>query len=137
MMSPMVLAQKAKDAQLAERMAAADRGDGAILVAGRGHVRTDVGVPRFLAGDAPGKTILSVGITEVRAELEKPEEYRSEYGEGPLPFDFVVFTPATARADPCEALRQRQAKQRAVSAPGAGPAGPADAAPARVPPAAR
>jgi uncharacterized iron-regulated protein len=110
---PMVLAQKAKDAQLAERMASADRGDGTILVAGSGHVRTDVGVPRFLSSDAAAKPTVSVAITEVSAGRASPDDYREDYGAGPLPFDFVVFTPGAERADPCAELREREAKKRA------------------------
>jgi uncharacterized iron-regulated protein len=101
---PMLTAQKARDAQMAERLAAADRGQGAILIAGRGHVRTDVGVPVFLDA-GPDRPVVSIAITEVHPEATRPEEYRSEYGSGPLPFDLVVFTPAMPREDPCARLR--------------------------------
>jgi uncharacterized iron-regulated protein len=111
MVEPMVLAQKAKDAQFAERMEASDGGDGAILVAGRGHVRDDVGVPLFLAKGAAPRPALAVGISEVSEGRARPEDYGAEYG-GKLPFDYLVFTPGIEREDPCAGLREHQAKQR-------------------------
>ena len=119
LVEPMLLAQRARDAQMAELLVSSDRGGGAILVAGRGHVRADVGVPTFLAGQAaPGPTV-AITFAEVDPERPAPEDYRSEFRDGPLPFDLVIFTPAAERADPCEELRERQAakKAKAASAP--------------------
>ncbi len=116
MLDPLILAQRARDAQMAERMLAGGEG-GAILVTGNGHARTDRGVPAVLAKDAPDRRAVSVAFLEVDPEIRQPGGYAKEWGEGPLPFDFAVFTPGSEREDPCEALRQRmRAKARAAPA---------------------
>jgi uncharacterized iron-regulated protein len=126
MVEPMVMIQKAKDAQLAERMESADRGDGTILVAGSGHVRNDVGVPVFLRPPA-GRGVLAVAAFEVSASATSPEDYRSEFGDGPLPFDYVFFTPSAEREDQCEKLRAREHAWKEKAAAGA--SAPPDATP--------
>ena len=95
----MVLAQRARDATLAESLARAEA-DGAVLIAGTGHVRADHGVPHYLALRTPGTAIVVVAPMEVREGLTKPEDYAEPYG-GALPFDFVWFTPRMDYKDPC------------------------------------
>src|SRR5512138_1552759 len=58
MMDGLVLAQRARDATLAARLADAARDRGGILVAGKGHVR-DRDVPAWLAREAAGKKIVA------------------------------------------------------------------------------
>ena len=82
-------AQLARDqfmAQQIERHAAR----GVLLLAGNGHVRTDIGVPRWLPPDlrARGR---SVGYLEP--------------GDRRAPYDAVVLTAAQPRADPCTTMR--------------------------------
>ncbi len=98
-LGPMVLAQRARDLRLATALLQAAGKDGAILVTGAGHARTDRGVPTILARQAPQRTTLAVAFVEVRPDAVTPEAY------GRFPYDFVVFTPATAREDPCRELR--------------------------------
>lgn len=84
MLPGMLSAQAARDAVMAQVLRPhAQRG--AVLVAGNGHVRRDIGVPRWLAADA-GK-VLSVGYVE-----SPPAD-----GE----FDLAVMVPAVSRKDPC------------------------------------
>lgn len=115
MLDPLVLAQRARDAEMALRIEAAGE-RGAILVAGRGHVRTDRGVPAYLRSDAPGRKVVAVGFFEVEAEHPEPGQYLEPGESGPLPYDFAVFTPAQEREDPCEGLRHgahaRAARER-------------------------
>ncbi len=101
MIDPLVLAQRARDVQLARRMEEADQGDGAVLIAGAGHVRNDRGVPAVLAKDRPDQEILSVAFIEVRPEETTPAAYAERFDRAALPFDYVVFTPAFEREDPC------------------------------------
>jgi uncharacterized iron-regulated protein len=103
----MVLAQRARDAQMARSLVRADRGDGGVLIAGAGHVR-DHGVPAHLADLAPGAPVAAVGLLEVRAGDDAPLLY-ARGPEGRLPFDYVWFTPRTDDRDPCEAFRRRPA----------------------------
>jgi uncharacterized iron-regulated protein len=78
--------QRARDAMLADRLAAASGKAGGILIAGNGHVRNDRGVPWYLARLEPGARTLSIGLLEVRDDLRRlPHD---------LPYDYVSFTPS-------------------------------------------
>ncbi len=127
MLDPLVLAQRARDATIAARMVHTGQGRGAILIAGKGHVRMDRGVPAYLAKDAPGQGVVTVAFVEVDPEARQPADYAKEWGDGPLPFDWAVFTPAAEREDPCEGLRERSKERKAkpgtvLAPPPGGPA---------------
>ncbi len=95
-----VQAQRARDAVMAERIAAhADRGVVAIL--GGGHGRLDLAVPVYLARLAPASRIVSVGMIEVREGADTPADYDAVRDHL---YDLVWFTPRFERPDPCEAL---------------------------------
>jgi uncharacterized iron-regulated protein len=96
----MVLAQRARDAVLADSMLAAER-DGAVLIAGAGHVRDDRGVPSYLRVLVPGASIASMAPLEVREGWTRPEQYGAAFDGGRLPFDWVWFTPRMEDDDPC------------------------------------
>ena len=89
----MARAQFARDAVLARALD--DHAEhGVVLIAGNGHVRRDVGVPRWLALD-PGR-VLSVAFLEE--------------GDDATPvaaFDAVVRTTRADRGDPCAAFEAR------------------------------
>lgn len=104
----LVRAQRARDAQMALRVAAADAsGAGVVLVTGDGHARSDRGVPAWLERIRPGLRRLSVGLLEVDPDLRWPRNYAEAYGSGRFPFDYVIFTPRAEREEPCEQLRRR------------------------------
>ena len=86
-----VLVQRARDAQMALAMREAG-GDGAILIAGVGHVRRDVGVPR----DLPGGDVASVAFLEARKDMTAAPA---------LAVDYLWFTPGVDDRDPCERFR--------------------------------
>lgn len=102
----MVLAQRARDAVMADSLLGAER-DGAVLIAGAGHVRGDRGVPLYLRARAPEVTIATVAPLEVREEWTRPEQYAAVFDDGRLPFDWVWFTPRMddGRGDPCARFR--------------------------------
>lgn len=106
-MDPMVQVQRARDAQMAERLIASDKGDGAILITGAGHARTDRGVPAHLARKVPGAQVRSVAFLEVSADKHQPQDYAEASGAGRLPYDYVWFTPVAEREDPCAKLKER------------------------------
>jgi uncharacterized iron-regulated protein len=54
--APMALAQRARDATMADKMIGADGGAGAVLVAGSGHAQRDRGVPIYLAARRPRRS---------------------------------------------------------------------------------
>ncbi|HSM92016.1 MAG TPA: lipoyl synthase [Anaeromyxobacteraceae bacterium] len=107
LLSGLVRAQRARDAQMALKAAAAG-GKGSVLITGDGHARTDRGVPAWLGRIVPGARVVSIGLVEVDEELRWPRQYAEEYGGARLPFDFVVFTPRAEREDPCEGLRRHK-----------------------------
>jgi len=102
----MVRAQIARDATMARTMADANGRTGlpVVLLAGNGHVRTDIGVPRHLAGLQPGAAALAVGIVE-----RSPSADASVDAQGP--FDRRVEIAPMPREDPCEALRRHFGSQ--------------------------
>jgi uncharacterized iron-regulated protein len=100
----MVDLQWARDARMAEALARAGQRDGALLIAGAGHVRTDRGVPLHLQRRAPGSSIVSLAFLEADAAFEAPAAYAARF-EGALPFDYVWFTPRIDDVDPCARLR--------------------------------
>jgi uncharacterized iron-regulated protein len=87
----MARAQFARDATMA-RLLRPQAGRGVVLLAGNGHVRRDLGVPRWL-DPAPGR-VLSVGLLEAG-------------DDDTAPFDAVVRTARAERPDPCAAFRRR------------------------------
>jgi len=92
----MVDAQLARDRTMARAMIDAHRATGlqVVLLAGNGHVRADIGVPRHLAELDAGGGIFVVGIGEFGAPL-------------PGRYDRFVAVEEIRREDPCEALRRR------------------------------
>ncbi|MFQ5989303.1 MAG: ChaN family lipoprotein [Candidatus Methylomirabilales bacterium] len=98
----MITVQRARDAQMAESLAVAGQEDGAVLIAGSGHVRKDYGVPTYLALQAPGTSVVSVTFLEVTKGEIAPGAYTARLGRGRLPFDYVWFTPRVDDLDPCE-----------------------------------
>lgn len=83
----LVRAQVARDVEMA-RALTANAGRGAVLIAGNGHVRKDVGVPRWLP---PGASALSVGFLEAG-------------GGDPGVYDATRAIPRHEREDPCAGL---------------------------------
>lgn len=104
----MVLAQRARDATLAEALLD-PAPDGAVLIAGGGHVRRDLGVPAYLQAARPGESIVSVGLLEVEAGKTDPEAYLADSAGGGAQYDFVRFTPRWDRPDPCEKFKPPRA----------------------------
>lgn len=90
--APMALVQRLRDAALAQAMLRAGE-PRVVLIAGNGHVRSDLGVPHYLraAGVAP-RDIVAVGFVEE--------------GDAAMPFDLQGATPRVPRPDPCAAFRQ-------------------------------
>ncbi len=106
----MILVQRARDAQMAESLATAGQQDGAVLIAGAGHVRRDYGVPLYLASKAPGTHVISVAFLEVsRDELDLPA-YATRFRRQTFPFDYVWFTPRVDDQDPCAAFEEQLKK---------------------------
>jgi uncharacterized iron-regulated protein len=103
----MAAVQRARDAQMAQSLIAAGVPDGAVLVAGAGHVRSDYGIPIYLAANAAGKRVISVAFLEVDDQKPEPNNYARPYGNGRVPFDYVWFTPRVDDENPCEKFKSQ------------------------------
>jgi uncharacterized iron-regulated protein len=103
--APMVAAQQARDATIAHALVDAHREWRlpVVLLAGSGHVRRDLGVPRYLRDIAPGARIFSVGLVERNGADDDGSDGRSR------DFDLTIETPAHPRTDPCAVFRNRPA----------------------------
>jgi uncharacterized iron-regulated protein len=106
MLDAMVLVQRARDARLAERMHAAATADGAVLIAGNGHVRKDRGVPAAL-DRAFGQQGVALALHEVHPEAQSPQDHARAWDSTRMPFDQVWFTPRISDADHCAELRKQ------------------------------
>lgn len=103
----MVLAQRARDAQMALSLIDAGGNQGAVLIAGAGHVRKDYGVPAELVARRPNSEVKSVAFVEVADPLTAPADYAPSFAEGKLPYDYVWFTPRSDDDDPCERFKSQ------------------------------
>ncbi|MDN5863802.1 MAG: ChaN family lipoprotein [Gammaproteobacteria bacterium] len=101
----MIHAQRTRNAVMAWRLVETSGPAGAVLITGAGHARTDYGVPLNLRNQAPGSSVLSVAMIEVKPGRLEPSDYAAGFNARRLPFDYVLFTPAAGRKDPCVELR--------------------------------
>ncbi|MAS05207.1 MAG: hypothetical protein CL534_11040 [Ahrensia sp.] len=106
---PMITVQQARDTAMATAMLDSGVEDGAVLIAGSGHARKDRGVPFVLAAREPDRSIVSIGMLEVRDGATDFADYLDE-GETALPFDFVIFTAKANDIDHCAALKKQMGK---------------------------
>ncbi len=103
MITSMARAQSYKDAFMARALFEARRPT--VLVAGRGHARTDRAVPYYLERFG-ARNVVSVALVEVEDAARDPRGY--DVGS----FDLVVFTPRTSDADPCQEFEEQLKKMR-------------------------
>ena len=101
----MVQVQRARDAQMAQSLIAAATADGAVLVAGAGHVRSDYGIPIYLTAKAPGQQVVSIAFVEVDQLEPEPHKYLLANAAGRAPFDYLWFTPRVDDKDGCEKFK--------------------------------
>jgi len=109
-MGPMANVQRLRDAVMADTLIAGTqvRERGAVLITGGGHARADRAVPWYLRQRLEAPEVLVVRFLEVRPETSDPAAYLPEQPDGaPRAFDYVWFTPANERGDPCAELKER------------------------------
>ena len=105
-LGPLLNVQRARDAVIAEHLLAGSVNDGALLIAGAGHVRKDLAVPVFLARYQPDVRITTVAFVEVRDGVLDPTDYAASFSTPVLPFDYVWFTPRADDEDHCAKLKK-------------------------------
>ncbi len=99
--APMTRAQRARDAVMADNLLRY-RSDGAVLIAGAGHVRRDLAVPLYLRARAPGASVVAVAFTEVQPDADDTTAYdTASAGTTEPAFDYLWFSPRAERKDPC------------------------------------
>lgn len=93
--------QRARDGALARAaLVAAGEAGMSVVITGHGHARTDHAIPRVIAVLAPSRRVAAVAF-----EPAVPGK-AVDRSDAP-PFDYVWFTAAVERVDPCAALRER------------------------------
>lgn len=98
MVAAMLAVQRLRDAALADRLEdTAARHGAAVLIAGRGHTRTDHGVPLYL--DADRARIVSIGFVGT-GEIPDLESLRTASG-GAVAQDYIWFTPGGTPVPAC------------------------------------
>jgi uncharacterized iron-regulated protein len=109
-MGPMARVQRLRDAVMADSLIAAhrDSGDGAVLIAGRGHVRADRAVPWYLRERLSDPSVLTIGIVEAFADRADWRGYLPESPDASRePFDYLWVTPRYDDTDHCAELRKK------------------------------
>ncbi len=109
-------AQRIRDAAMAEAVASAARDTGgAVLLAGNGHVRRDIGAPHYLQpAELPlgAADIVSVAFVEATPEEMRSRDFPRRLVAEHAAYDYLWFTPPTARPDPCEDMKSRFGRPR-------------------------
>lgn len=105
MLSPMSLAQQAKDSAMSLTMHRSEKPI-RFLIAGNGHVRKDYGVPRVLKALYPTEKTLSVGFVE-EAEFSRKtlSDYRTQY-------DLIVVAGNSPTEDHCAKFKEQMTKTK-------------------------
>ncbi len=135
-LSPMINVQRATDGALADALKSNGNDDGAILIAGNGHVRKDRGVPHVLSQLLPGTRVVTInggvspqtgkpvavevripnahnlvlGLLEVDPERKNWADYEIVNSDGIPLYDYVILTPKFDVTDHCDAMRKRFGK---------------------------
>ena len=92
----MAQAQLARDAVMADLLRRHATSGGLVLLSGNGHVRRDLGVPRWLAGPEWQSRLFVLGLLE-HDDTQTP----------PAAFDATLRTETAERPDPCAELKSR------------------------------
>jgi uncharacterized iron-regulated protein len=109
---PMLMVQRATDAHLAKIVAAATPKEGAVLIAGSGHVRKDWAVPTFIRQTLPDATIASIAFFEVDPERRSASDYAEAIAGLEKPYDFIYFTPKMDLVDHCAEMAEHMKKMK-------------------------
>ncbi len=110
-LSPMRLVQRVRDGAMAGAMLAKPNST-AVLIAGNGHIRNDIAVPRILRAKAPNAKTITVSFTEVRPDYKMPQDYELQSADKHPVFDYLFFTPKSEIKDHCAELAKRFGKHK-------------------------
>lgn len=99
----LALAQRVRDAAMAEALVASATADGAVLIAGNGHVRRDLAVPLYLGVAA--EDVVTVGLVEVAPDEATASDFPRNVVDEQPGFDYAWLTARVPRDDPCKGMR--------------------------------
>ncbi|MBX2806241.1 MAG: hypothetical protein KTR19_09735, partial [Hyphomicrobiales bacterium] len=85
---------------------------GAVLIAGSGHVRKDWAVPSFIEQKSPEAAVVSIAFLEVDPESSTPADYVETVAGLGKPYDFVYFTPKADLVDRCAEMAEHMKKMK-------------------------
>lgn len=106
-LQPMANVQSFRDAALADAMLASS-GEGAVLIAGGGHVRDDLAVPKYLKRRGVAEAdMLTIAIREVEPQRDDAKSYLPKSVDDAKTFDYLWFTPVHDLTDHCAELKKR------------------------------
>jgi uncharacterized iron-regulated protein len=109
---PMIKVQRARDALMAKAMLSPRADDGAVLIAGSGHIRNDWAVPSLIRQKQPDAKIVSIAFLEVDPDRTTPADYSLAVDGLGQPFDFIYLTPRADLTDQCEEMRKFMEKRK-------------------------
>jgi uncharacterized iron-regulated protein len=104
---PMLRAQRAADGAFAKAITSANPNEGAVLIAGAGHVRKDWAVSHILREKAPEAGVVSIAFVEVDPKRTTPSAYMEALPGLEKPFDFIYLTPRANLIDHCAELEKQ------------------------------
>ena len=102
---PMMKGQRIRDATMALSLLNSDT-DKRVLIAGRGHVRNDRGVPMYLSAQDKEAKIIAIALFEVEQDNVDIASYLTQWDNKKFPFDYVWFTARAVREDPCLSFKE-------------------------------
>jgi len=102
--------QRARDVRLSKSLLNANLRDGAVLIAGSGHVRRDWAVAQVLKQNSSAETILAIRFAEVDTNKLSVADYTAREDKLTEPFDYTYFTPRSNFIDHCARMREHMKK---------------------------
>lgn len=111
-LKPVVRIQRARDMYMTKAMLSAERGQGAVLIAGSGHARRDWGAGKILLQNAPDAKVVAIRFVEVVPEKRSVAEYSDKEDGLQAPFDYLYFTPRSDLTDHCAKLAKHMKARR-------------------------
>lgn len=109
-LAPMLKVQAARDGKMASAMLTGKGRQKAALIAGNGHIRKDLAVPRLLRMKAAGDIAISLAFSEVKPGNNLPQQYEIKGADNKVIFDYLYFTPVGDIKDHCAELAKRFGK---------------------------
>lgn len=108
LLDKMVFAQFVKDAHMAWVISKSKKQNGAVLIAGVGHIRKDWAIPFHLKRLMPNATIATIAFLEVIQGGQTIADYSMNSEKiSDIPYDYIWFTPRADNENACEKFKNQ------------------------------